>query len=338
MKSQINIALKSGTRIIGENQPTFIIAEAGSNHDQKIEQAKQLIDVAAASAADAVKFQLFTAEGLVGKDHPAYERVKKAEMPREWLHELVDYCEKKKILFMATPFDREAVDLLTEINTPLFKWASSETTNLPLLTYAAVQKKPILLATGMCDMADVQDAITVLNENRIEDIVLLQCVSVYPTEPKDVNLRVMDTFRQAFQYPIGLSDHSLGIGIPIAAVARGACVIEKHFTLSRNLKGPDHSYAIEPDELKQMVRHIREVEQALGSPVKKLHQEESLYGRRDGLYASRDLTAGTILQLEDISISRPAPGIRAKFLSLFNGAKLKASVAKGAPIKWEDLR
>lgn len=333
----IEINLKSGKRSIGENFPTFIIAEAGSNHDQKIEQAKQLIDVAVASKADAVKFQLFKAEVLVGKKHAAFDAVKKAEMPREWLDELVEYCDRKGILFMATPFDHEAVDLLCKIETPVIKWASSETTNLPLLAYVASKKKPIFLSTGMCDLADVQNAITVLNRTGMDDIVLLQCVSNYPTEPKDVNLRVMDTFKQAFGYPVGFSDHTLGTAISLAAVARGACVIEKHFTLSRKLTGPDHSYAIEPNELTSLVKQVREVEMSLGTPLKGLHALEVQYGRREGLYAGKDFQEGAALDSSEVEISRPAHGIRARFKGVLEGARMKRAVAKGKAIQWEDL-
>lgn len=189
MKSYIEIQTKNGSRKIGPDQPTFIIAEAGSNHDQKLDQAKELINVAADSGADAVKFQLFTAEGLVGKDSPHYAAVKKAEMPRTWMHDLLDHCAKKNILFMATPFDREAVDILCEIDSPIFKWASSETTNLPLLAYAATTKRPLLVSTGMCDLADIQQAVTVLDQCGNKNYALLQCVSNYPTDPKDVHLR-----------------------------------------------------------------------------------------------------------------------------------------------------
>lgn len=337
MKNYIEFQSKKGTQKIGAGYPAFIIAEAGSNHDQKIEQALQLIDVAAESQADAVKFQLFTAEGLVGESSPHFAAVKKAEMPRKWIHQLVEHCEKRNILFMATPFDREAMDLLCEINSPIIKWASSETTNLPLLAYAATKQKAMVISTGMCDLADVQQAVTVMHECGNSNLSLLQCVSNYPTEPKDANLRVMDTLAQAFQCPVGFSDHSLGIALPLAAVARGATVIEKHFTLSRKLEGPDHSYAIEPHELKLMVQSIREVEASLGSPVKSLHALEIQYGRRDGFYAARDLKKGDRISESDVKIARPSHGIRQKYDSLVMGAVLKEPVAKDAPIQWKHL-
>ena len=331
-------AFKIGDQWVGEGKPAFVIAEAGSNHDRKIEQAKQLIDVAKKSGVDAVKFQLFRAEGLYAKDHPAFKVVKENELPRQWLGELVRYAKSKKIIFLATPFDREAVDLLVKHGVPAFKWGSSETTNLDLLRYAALKKKPMLLATGMCDLSDIQQAVEVMIASELDEAALLHCASVYPCPPVQANLRVMDTLKIAFGLPVGFSDHSLGLALPVAAVARGARIIEKHFTLSRALRGPDHSYALEPDELAGMVRLIREAEASLGSSVKILLPDEVKYGRRDGLYAARALSKGQQVSPKDICIKRPAVGIKSRYAKLAIGKTLARSLPKHAPISWTDLK
>lgn len=276
MKENIRI----GNRLVGEGQPTFIIAEVGSNHNRDLVQAKKLIDVASESGADAVKFQLFKADVLYKRHDPMFKVMKENEVPREWVKELSKYANDRGIMFLASPFDREAVDLLQEIESPAIKLASSEAVNLSLLRYAASKKRPILISTGMCDLADVYEAVETISSMGNDDIILLQCTSLYPTESKDVNLRVMDMLRETFQFPVGYSDHTLGYFMPAIAVARGACLVEKHFTLSRKLKGPDHSYALEPDELMQMVKAIREVEQSLGSAVKSILPEEKKVARR----------------------------------------------------------
>ena len=330
------IAIQS--RTVGDGHPVFVIAEAGSNHDQKLARAKELIDVAVQSGADAVKFQLFKAESLYAKDHAAFPVVKANEFPREWLKTLSQYAKAKKIIFLATPFDREAVDLLIRHKIPAFKWGSSETANLDLLKYASEKNRPMLVSTGMCDLADVQQAMDVMTASGCQDVVLMHCASVYPCPPKDTHLKVMDTLKQAFQVPVGFSDHSLGIALPIAAVARGASVIEKHFTLSRKLKGPDHSYALEPSELKEMVNMIKEVRVSLGSAVCEILPEEAKYGRRDGLYAAKTILRGQVISAEDIRITRPAIGIRSRYHALVLGKKASRIIPKDKPIHWEHLR
>ena len=331
-------AFKIGKKWTGEGKPAFIIAEAGSNHDRKIEQAKQLIDIAKKSGVDAVKFQLFTAKGLYAKDHPAFKVVRENEFPRQWLGELVRYAKLKKIIFLATPFDKEAIDLLVHYDVPAFKWGSSETTNLELLRYAAFKKKPVLLATGMCDLSDIHQAVEVMTASGIDEAALLHCASVYPCSPSQANLRVMDTLKSAFDLPVGFSDHSLGVALPVVAAARGAKFIEKHFTLSRTLRGPDHSYALEPDELAQMTCLIREAEASLGSAVKILLPDEIKYGRRDGLYTARALSKGHKVLPKDICIKRPAVGIKSRYAKLAIGKILAKSLSKHTPISWADLK
>ena len=342
--------VKIGDRWVGDGEPCFVIAEAGANHDRKLDQAKQLIDVAVQAGADAVKFQVYSAETLYSSKTPqfsylkeleadksTYEILRENELPREWLGELAQYCQTKGIIFLATPFDREAVDQLYAVDVPAYKWASFEIVDLPLLKYAAGKGKPLLLSTGMCNLADIQEAIDTARSAGNEDIVLLQCTSLYPTQPNQVNLRMMDTMRNAFHLPVGLSDHTMGISVPIAAVARGACVIEKHCTLSRKLKGPDHPFALEPDELKQMVEAIREIEASLGSSIKQMIPDEEEMARlaRRSIIARVDIPKGTKLTEDMLIIKRPGYGIQPRFLDIIIGRGAKRDIEKDDIITWE---
>ena len=342
--------VKIGDRWVGESEPIFIIAEAGANHDRKLSQAKQLIDVAVEARADAVKFQVYSAETLYSRKTPrfsylketegdksTYDILKDNEIPREWLGELAGYCREKGIIFLATPFDYEAVDQLDAVGVPAYKWASFEIVDLLLLKYAAAKGKPMLLATGMCNPEDIQDALDAVRSAGNEDIVLLQCTSLYPTQIKQVNLRMMDTLKETFHLPVGLSDHTEGITVPIAAVARGACVIEKHYTLSRKLRGPDHPFAIEPDELRQMVKAIRDVEISLGSGVKQMIPEEAEMAKigRRSIIARVDIPKGKKISEEMLIIKRPGYGIRPKFLDDVIGREAKQDIEKDDIITWE---
>ena len=274
-------------KLIGEEEPCFIIAEAGVNHNGSVELAKKLIDAAKDAGADAVKFQTFKAENVVVKDAQKaeyqkettgegsqYEMIKKLELTEEDFRELADYAKEKDIMFLSSPFDKDSIDLLNELDVPAFKVGSGEITNFPLLRYIAKKGKPIILSTGMSTLGEIEEALDVIRSEGVEDIALLHCVSNYPARIEDVNLRAMGTLKQAFKLPVGFSDHTLGITAPIAAVALGACVIEKHFTLDRNLPGPDHKASLEADELKEMVKAIREVEKVLGNGIKRPTKEE----------------------------------------------------------------
>lgn len=329
--------IKVGDRWIGEGEPTFVVAEVGSNHDGKLEQAKRLIDIASDSGADAVKFQIYRTENLYSKEDSLFAMMKANELPREWVEELAIYAKSRRLTFLASPFDEESIDHLYKIGVPAYKWASSETVNLPLLRYAASKKKPMLIATGMCDLADVYEAVEIVYSVGNQNIILLHCTSLYPSKPHQVNLRVMDTMRDAFHLPVGLSDHALGFVITVAAVARGACTIEKHFTLSRKLKGPDHSYALEPGELKQMVRAIREVEESLGSPIKKMLREEEEMARlsRRSIIAKVDIRKGGRLTENMLITKRPGYGIQSKFLDIIIGREAKSNIQKDDIITWE---
>jgi len=329
--------IQVGSKEIGQGLPAFIIAEAGSNHDRKIEQAKKLIDVAAAAGVDAVKFQLFTAEGLYKPTDAAFEIVRQNEFPRDWLKELVEYSNSRKILFLATPFDLAAVEALERVNVSAYKLASSEVTNASLIKACAQTGKPIVLSTAMSNLGDIEQALEIIHKAGNEHVVLLQCSAMYPTPVQEVHLRTMDTLKAAFQVPVGFSDHTLGILMPPVAVARGACVIEKHFTLNRALPGPDHSYAIEPDELKAMVKNIRDVEASLGSPYKQMLAEERKYARRESIFAVKDISGGEAVGENTVEIRRPAWGIDPRFARSLYGMTLKKPVKKGEPLTWEHL-
>lgn len=341
-----------GNRLIGEGEPCFIIAEIGSNHNGKLEQAKQLIDIAKKAGVDAVKFQTYSAEKLYSRKTPimnylkkeklirgkesTWDLIKKIEMPREWHKPLADYCKKKKVIFLSTPFDLKAVDELEEVGMVAYKIASFEITHLPLLEYVARKEKPIILSTGMADLSDIELALDTIYKRGNRDVILLHCVVGYPPKYEDLNLRAMQTMRQAFQLPVGFSDHTLGVTSNIAAVALGACVIEKHFTTSRKLKGPDHSFALEPNELKNMVQAIRDTEASLGSPIKKhTFAEEEMYRlARRSLVATCNIPKGTVITKEMIDVKRPGYGIHPKMMNIIIGRVAKIDMEEDDIITW----
>lgn len=318
---------------------TYIIGEIGSNFNQSIEQAKELIGVAASAGVDAAKFQLFRADVLY-PDGPSevHQAVKKCELPPEWLSELKGHCASLGIDFLVSPFDVEAVDHLEKIDVGAYKIASSEVSNRKLLLRIARTRKPIFLSVGMSSMADVSEAIEILDSNQSGDVTLLHCTSVYPTPFKDVALRVIQTLKAAFGKSVGFSDHSLGIHMPVAAVTLGAEVIEKHFTLSRELEGPDHSYALEPDELKEMVRAIRQTEIALTGDRKLLLDDEKRWGRLRGLYSKNILPAGSTIQIDDLISRRPlATAIPARYKRAIVGERILRRIEKDEPITWDAI-
>ena len=344
--------IRIGNRLIGEGEHCFIIAEAGSNHDGKLEQAKKLIDVAKEARADAVKFQTYSAEKLysrktptmeylekdklVKKDESVWDLIKKIEMPREWHKPLADYCKQKELIFLSTPFDLEAVDELEEF-VLAYKIASFEITHLPLLEYVAKKKKPIILSTGMADLSDIEVALDTIYKQGNRDVILLHCAVGYPPKYEDINLKAMQTMRQAFQLPVGFSDHTLGITSDIAAVALGACMVEKHFTISRKLKGPDHPFALEPDELKDMVQAIRNTETSLGSPIKKhTEAEEEMYklGRRS-LVATCNIPKGTKITKKMLDVKRPGYGIHPKMMNVVVGRVARVDIEEDDILTWE---
>ena len=343
MKEVISIA----NRKIGDGFPTYIIAEIGSNHNCDINIAKKLIDKASKAQVDAVKFQTFKAEKLYSKNTPKFSKdktdpysiIKSIELPRDWHRELFNYAEKKEVHFLSSPFDYEAVDELDKIGIPAFKIASFELVDLELLKYIAKKHKPIILSTGMANLGEIEEALDAIRSQGNNDIILLHCTSLYPSPVNIVNLNAIQTLSKAFQIPIGFSDHTLGIHIAVAAVAKGASVVEKHFTLDRTMKGPDHSFAIEPNELKQLVTYIRDVEQAMGTGVKvrsKAEQEMYEKGRRS-IIAAVDIKKGTMITKEMLVVKRPGYGIKPKYFGTVVGRTAKKDIKSDHWITWDDI-
>jgi N,N'-diacetyllegionaminate synthase len=306
---------------------TIIIAEAGVNHNGSISTAKKMIDVAAEAGADYVKFQTFTAETLVTADaekakyqqnltdnnESQFDMIKKLELDLDAHEELIRYCNEKGIQFLSTAFDLASIDLLQELCIPLFKIPSGEITNLPYLRRIGGIPKPIILSTGMATMKEIRDALKILEESGSprDKIIVLHCNTEYPTPMGDVNLKAMLTIRNELSVQVGYSDHTLGIEIPVAAVAMGATVIEKHFTLDHNLKGPDHCSSLEPKELKAMVQAIRNIEKAMGDGIKQPSSSETknIPIARKSIVAAKKIETGEIFSEENLEVKRPGTGI-----------------------------
>jgi len=323
-------------KVTAEGKP-YIIAEIGSNHDQSIDKAFRMIDLAAEAGVHAVKFQLFKADKMYPAGTKMYDIFKSIELNTDWLPKLVKHCRKVGVQFMASPFDEESASLLEDIGVNAYKIASSEITNPGLLSHIALFNKPMFISTGMCDLFDVYDAVECCKRTGNTQIALLQCGAMYPIPLEHVNLCVMDTFSMLYGCPVGLSDHTRGMVAAVAAVGRGACVIEKHITLDRNSDGPDHFFAMEPDELKVFIQMINDAYKCLGSPEKKMLPEERIQGRRESLYAARDIAKGVVLEENDIIIQKPAGGIRKRHFHTVLGSVSKKSFAMGDALKWDGL-
>ncbi len=336
--------VKIGDRLVGPGEPCLIIAEAGVNHNGDVRLAKKLIDAAVRAGADAVKFQTFrTEEGITQGTRKAryqkeatdagesmFEMVKKLELTGKSFKDLFAYARKKGIMFLSTPFDKGSVDLLDKLGVPAFKIASGEINNFSLLKYIAKKGKPVILSTGMSTLAEVKEAVAALRNEGLEGIVLLHCVSCYPARVQDTNLKAMTTLRHALKLPVGLSDHSTGITVPIAAAALGACVIEKHFTLDKKLPGPDHKASLEPGEFKEMVKSVRDVAKALGDGVKRPAAAEAEIRKvaRKSIVAARDIPAGTVITGDMLAIKRPGTGLAPKRLDAIIGRKTKTNLRR----------
>lgn len=310
------------------NKHVLIIAEAGVNHNGSIELAKKLIDKAAEAGSDIIKFQTFKSENLVSKtarqaeyqqrnigkkDESQFSMLKKLELSQAEHEELIHYCKKRNIRFFSTAFDMESIDYLHSLNMGLWKVPSGEITNYPYLRKIAQYQEPVILSTGMCELSDIESAMSVLLEFGVkkEQITILHCNTEYPTPFTDVNLKAMLEIEEKFGVRIGYSDHTTGIEVPIAAVALGAVVIEKHFTLDKNMEGPDHKASLEPEELKSMVSAIRNVEQALGDGHKAISNSErkNIEIARKSIVAACPIHAGELLTEENLTIKRPGTGI-----------------------------
>jgi len=347
--------IRIGRKRIGPGEPVFVIAEAGANHNRSMKTARALIDVAARAGADAVKFQTYLADKmysryalplsylekrkLVGKGRSIHALIKSLEMPREWIKRLAGYCRRKKIIFLSTPFDAEAVDQLCRAGMPAVKLASFEINHIPLIKHAASKKRPLLLSTGMATLGDIEIALKAAASKGNRKVGLFHCAINYPPEYKDINLRAMETMRLAFDLPVGFSDHTRGLTVPVAAAALGARMIEKHFTLSRKLKGPDHSFALEPGELAAMVRAIRDTEQALGTPAKRRmeSEEENYRGMRRGMVAACAIPAGRRITRKMLEVKRPGYGISPVDMKKVVGRRARRELREDEILTWEML-
>jgi len=338
--------------LVGDGEPVFVVAEAGVNHNGSISLGKKLVDAAKKAEADAVKFQTFKTEKVVtkyakkadyqklaGPDESQYEMLKKLELKHEEFAELSNYAKKKDIIFLSSAFDKESVDLLDNLGVPAFKVASGEIVNFPLLRHIARKKKPIILSTGMSAIEEIGDALEVIGKEGAKEIILLHCVTSYPARIEDANLKTIQTLRKRFKLPVGFSDHTLGITVPVAAAALGAVLIEKHFTLDKKLPGPDHKASLEPDELKEMIAAIKDAKKALGTGIRRLTKEEKKIKNlvRRSVVAKANIPKGTIITEDMLDTKRPGSGIDPRHMNLIIGKRAKKNIAADELITFEKL-
>ena len=345
--------VRIGSRLVGPGQPCFVIAEAGVNHNGDPDLAFRLVDAAVSAGADAVKFQTFKADRVASpqaakaayqrrrtpEDEAQLDMLRRLELPFDVFECLHAYCAEQGILFLSTPFDEESAEFLARLGVPAFKIPSGEITNLPFLRRVPAYASPLIVSTGMSYLGEVKAALAILAGAGVEDVVLLHCVSNYPADPADVNLRAMDTLRAAFDVPVGFSDHTQGIEIALAAVARGACVLEKHFTLDRNLPGPDHAASLTPDELASMIASIRRVEAALGDGRKRPtpSEVEMAAATRRSIVAVRPIPRGAVITEDMVGLRRPGTGLAPALLSQVLGRRARQDIAPGTLLTLEML-
>jgi N-acetylneuraminate synthase len=352
-RSRNDGSFQLGDRTVGADAPCFVIAEAGVNHNGDVDKAFALVRAAKDAGADAVKFQTFRAKELVGAAarKAAYQvantgggesqlaMLERLELGPQVFRDLKAEAERLGLVFLSTPFDRASAQLLADLGVVGFKLGSGDLTNLPFLAEIAAFKRPMILSSGMATLDEVEDAIATLHQHGCRDVAMLHCVSSYPAPVDQTNLLAMDSIRLAVGGPVGMSDHSMGWEVTLAAVARGAKVIEKHLTLDRTLPGPDHAASIEPHEFKRMMEQIRLVESALGDGIKRPApcERDTAEVARRSVVAARDLPAGTRLTAADLAIKRPGTGIEPRHHATIAGRTLRRAIAVDEPLRWEDL-
>lgn len=340
-----------GPRRIGPGEPVYVVAEMSANHNGDFDQAVRIIHAAKEAGADAIKLQTYTPDTMtVRSDQPwfhieggtpwdgktLYELYGLASTPWEWHPKLQRLATELGLDFFSTPFDRTAVDFLDGLGVPVFKVASFELVDLPLIEYLASKGKPIILSTGMATIGEIQEAIQAARRAGATQLALLKCTSAYPAPPEEMNLRAIPALAETFGVPIGLSDHTLGTAIPVAAVALGACVVEKHLTLSRETPSPDAAFSLEPQEFTEMVQAIRQVERALGQGSYQLGvQETKSRVFRRSLFAVAEIKAGEVLTAENVRSIRPGYGLPPKCLRDVLGKRATADIQRGTPLMWE---
>jgi len=337
-------------RKIGKSHPAFIVAELSANHLHKFDNAVKLIKAAKDAGADAVKLQTYTPDtitidcdneyfqikqGTIWDGKTLYELYKEAYTPWEWQPELKEIAEELGLIFFSTPFDKTAVDFLEEINIPCYKIASFEITDIPLIEYVASKGKPVIISTGIATLTDIQEAVNACKRMGNSQIALLKCTSAYPAPLEEVNLKTIPDMAEKFKIVIGLSDHTLGISVPVASVALGAKIIEKHFTLSRSLGGPDAAFSLEPEEFKAMVKAVREVEKALGGICYEL--TEKMKKNRQfsrSLFVIKDMKTGEVFTEKNVRSIRPGYGLHPRYLKKILGRRATQDIKRGTPLKW----
>jgi N,N'-diacetyllegionaminate synthase len=346
--------IRIGNRIIGKDHPCYIIAEAGINHNGDIKLAKKLVKAAAKSGADAVKFQTFSADSIATKtaqkaayqkrisdaSESQYEMLRRLELSRDSFSLLSEYAETCGIEFLSSPFDLNSAELLESIGVRAFKIPSGEITNIPLLEHVGKYKKPVVLSTGMAEMDEIHEGISAIHRGGAKQIVLLHCVTSYPTPLETANLLMITTLAKEFVVPVGFSDHTEGVIAATLARALGACVIEKHFTLDRNLPGPDHKASLEPAELAELVQQVRLVERALGDGKKHIGKTEAAIRKiaRKSLVAATAIPKGTRITRDMIDMKRPGTGIETKNLKEVVGKRAGKAIRKDTVLSWDMLQ
>ena len=341
----------SGRRI-GLNSPTYVIAELSANHHQDVSQAIELVHAAADAGADAVKLQTYTPDTMTidSNNEPfhirggpwsgrtMYDLYREAYTPWDWHSRLAEEAAMRSIHLFSTPFDISAVDYLDEMGVPAYKNASFEITDIPLLRHMASKGKPIILSTGMASLSEIEAAVHTIETNGGGDVLLLHCVSSYPAPPEAMNLKTIPHLRDSFGKPVGLSDHTLGIGAPVAAVALGACAIEKHFVLSRKTEGPDSAFSLEPAELKEMIDAVRIAEKAVGTVTYGTYAAEQENKKfRRSLFAVTNIAAGEQFSSENVRVIRPGNGLAPRHLDFVIKRSAVSDIEKGTPLTWDHV-
>ncbi|MDA0243799.1 MAG: pseudaminic acid synthase [Chloroflexi bacterium] len=346
----MNNFIEINGRRIGPNEPTYIIAELSANHGHDFEVAVKLVEAAKAAGADAIKLQTYTPDTLTIDSNQPYFQIKgtiwegynlyklydEAYMPWEWQPKLKQIANELGLDLFSTPFDDTAVDFLQEMNVPAFKIASFENVDLPLIRRVAQTGKPLILSNGMATLAELDEAVQTVREAGGEQLALLKCVSSYPAVPAQMHLRTIPHLAAAFGVPVGLSDHSMDVAVPVAAVTLGACIIEKHFTLSREMKGPDSTFSLEPDEFATMVAAVRTAEQALGGvQYGPTAAEKSSQTFRRSLFVVADMAEGELFTEQNVRSIRPGHGLHTRYLSDVLGRKANRPIERGTPLTWD---
>ena len=332
--------IKIANKNIGEGCPTFVIAEGGLNHNGDVRLAKKIVENATNVGADAIKFQTFVASDLVSSKSKAYKLFRKLELSDSDFSELNDYAKSNQIIFLSTPFGIKAVNLLIRLKVPAFKIASGDLTNLPLISYIAKNKKPIFLSTGMGNIEEVNDAVQAIKNVKNNKIIIMHSVTSYPTPYNEVNLRTLTTLKMKFKFPVGYSDNGSNDLVTLVAVTMGSKVIEKHFTINKKLRGPDHKISADPKQMKNLIMQIRQIEEMFGTGIKKPQPSElrNLVMARRSIHTTQKVKKNSRLTSEMIAIKRPAVGILPKFYDKILGKKTKRNLLIDEPIKWSDLK